>query len=222
VTDRLLPWAVTGLVLLVAPWCSGCSSPESPAGPPAAATGSTAAGPTSPAGLEELLLDEVPSGLPLVPDDELDPPAGEKTLDDIAGYSVDPRHERRVLEDHGYRFGWERFWGDSGSGRLTSVFVDQFEHRSGAVGYAADLARNEAEHYGAILIENAPELPGGCHLLTVKDGDPGARRAGPAALVWCGHGVFSVSVTVMAGSVDAAERELRAVLGEQLDRLPPG
>jgi hypothetical protein len=181
-----------------------------------------AAAPASAAELEALLVTAVPSGLPRLPDDELDPPAGEKSVEDIAGYSVDPGHERTVLKDYGYRYGWERFWGDSRSGRLTSVFVDQFDHRAGAAAYAADLARNEAEHYGAMLIENAPELPGGCHLLTVKDGDPGARRAGPAALVWCGHGVFSVSVTAMAGSVDAAEKEVRAVLAEQLDRLPPG
>jgi hypothetical protein len=178
--------------------------------------------PASAAGLEALLVTTVPSGLPRLPDDELDPPAGEKTVEDIAEYSRDPGHERTVLEDYGYRFGWERFWGDSGSGHLISVFVDQFERRAGATAYAADLARNEAEHYGVMLIENAPELPGGCHLLRVEDGDPHARLAGPAALVWCGHGVFSVSVTVMAGSVDTAEDEVRAVLAEQLDRLPPG
>jgi hypothetical protein len=180
-----------------------------------------AAAPASAAGLEALLVTTVPSGLPRLPDDELDPPAGEKTVEDIAGYSVDPVHERTVLAGYGYRYGWERFWGDSDSGRLTSVFVDQFAHRSGAAAYAADLARNEAEHFGAMLIENAPELPGGCHLLTVEHGDPHARMTGPAALIWCGHGVFSVSVTAMAGSVDAAEQEVRSVLAEQLDRLPP-
>jgi hypothetical protein len=104
---------------------------------------------------------------------------------------------------------------------MTGVFVDQFEHRSGAAAYAADLAHNEAEHYDAMLIEDAPGLPGGCHLLALEDADPEGRLAGPAALAWCGHGVFSVSVTAVADSVDAAEEEVRTVLDAQLDRLPP-
>jgi len=181
-----------------------------------------AATPASAAELEALIVTAVPSGLPRLPDDAVDPPAGEKTVDDIAGYSRDPRHEREVLKGYGYRHGWERFWGDGRSGRLTSVFVDQFDHRTGAAAYAADLARNEAGHYGAMLMENPPDLPGGCHLITVEDPGPEARLTGPAALVWCGSGVFSVSVTVVADSVDDAEEELRGVLAEQLDRLPPG
>jgi hypothetical protein len=34
--------------------------------------------------------------------------------------------------------------------------------------------------------------------------------------------VFSVSVTAVADSVDAAVEEVRAVLDQQLGRLPPG
>ena len=52
--------------------------------------------------------------------------------------------------------------------------------------------------------------------------EPDVELSGPAAFAWCGHGVFSVSVTSVADSVDAAEEEVRAVLAEQLDRLPPG
>jgi nitrous oxide reductase accessory protein NosL len=187
-----------------------------PTAEPATAT------PTSATELEALVVTAVPSGLPRLRDDAVDPPAGEKSVEDIAGYSRNPRHERKVLEEYGYRYGWERFWGQGGAGQLTSVFVDQFEHRPGAAAYAADLARNEAGHYGAMLIENPPDLPGGCHLITVEHPDPQSQLSGPAALVWCGHGVFSVSVTVVADSVDAAQEELRAVLAEQLDRLPPG
>jgi hypothetical protein len=43
---------------------------------------------------------------------------------------------------------------------------------------------------------------------------------GPASFVWCPHGVFSVSVSAVAGSAPAADREMRAVLARQLDRLP--
>jgi hypothetical protein len=174
--------------------------------------------PDSPEELGELVVTDVPSGLPRLPDAELDPPAGAKRMSDIAHYADDPAREMDVLQEFGYRYGWERFWG-SGSGPLTGVFVDQFESRAGAGAYAQDLADNEAEHYDGELQEDPPDLPGGCRLLTVAEG--GTDLAGPAAFVWCGHGVFSVSVTAVADSMDAAEEEVRAVLGEQLDRLPP-
>jgi hypothetical protein len=175
----------------------------------------------SPEELEELIVTEVPSGLPRLADDELDPPAGAKRIEDIAGYTDDPAGERQVLEDYGYLYGWERFWGQ-GAGPVTGVFVDQFGSRAGAGAYAEDLARNDAEHYRGMLREEPPDLPGGCRALTVEDMEPDVGLNGPAAFAWCGHGVFSVSVTSVADSVDAAEEEVRAVLAEQLDRLPPG
>lgn len=170
--------------------------------------------------LSDLLVADVPSGLPRLPDDQLQPPAGAKSMDDIADYSDDPRRERDVLEQYGYRYGWERFWG-TGSGPMTGVFVDQFEGRAGAVAYARDLARNDAERYDAVVHQNPPDLPGGCRMLTVEDADAQATLGGPAALAWCGHGPFSVSVTSVAASMKAAEEEVRAVVQEQLDRLPP-
>lgn len=170
--------------------------------------------------LGALVVTEVPSGLPRLPDEELQPPAGSKGVDDIADYSDDPARERDVLESYGYRQGWERFWG-TGSGPMTGVFVDQFESRAGAGAYAEDLARNDADHYRGVVHENPPELPGGCRMLTVDDADAQQALGGPAALAWCGHGPFSVSVTSVAGSLDAAEEEVRAVVEEQLDRLPP-
>ena len=100
------------------------------------------------AGLGDLVLTEVPADLPLVPDDELDPPAGPKTLDDVAGYADDAEREAEVLTDYGYRWGWERFWRDEDA--LTSVFVDQFDGTAGATSYAADLTRNDTDHYGGI------------------------------------------------------------------------
>ncbi len=175
---------------------------------------------SSPEELEELIVTEVPSGLPRLADAELDPPAGAKRVEDIAEYSDDPARELAVLEDYGYRYGWERFWGD-GPETVTGVFVDQFESRAGAGSYAEDLARNDAELYRGMLRENPPDLPGGCRLLTM-DEEPDSGLSGPAAFAWCGHGDFSVSVTSIADSVDAAEGEIREVLAAQLDLLPPG
>lgn len=177
--------------------------------------------PASSADLEALLVADVPSGLPRLPDADLDPPAGAKTVDDVAAYAEDPDREREVLEGYGYRYGWERFWGDP-AGPVTGVFVDQFERRAGAGAYAEDLARNDTEHYRGMLRQDPAGLPGNCWSLTVAEPDPDLGLAGPAAFAWCGHGVFSVGVTAIADSVDAAEEEMRAVVTAQIDRLPPG
>lgn len=175
--------------------------------------------PMAPDALEPLLVTEVPSGLPRLQDDELEPPAGAKRVEDVAAYADDPAREREVLEDYGYRFGWERFWG-TGPAAMTGVFVDRFETRAGASAYAEDLARNDAAHYAGALQEDPRDLPGGCRLLSVQDPEPGRGLTGPASFVWCGHGAFSVGVTAVAASVEAAEGEVRVVLAEQLDRLP--
>jgi hypothetical protein len=58
-------------------------------------------------------------------------------------------------------------------------------------------------------------------VLTVDDAEAQAALGGPAALAWCGHGPFSVAVTAVAASMDAAREEVLAVVDEQLDRLPP-
>jgi hypothetical protein len=176
--------------------------------------------PSTSAELGDLIVARVPSGLPRIPDADLKPPAGPKRLEDIAGYSSDPDAQRTVLRGYGYRFGWERFWGRP-SGPMTGVFVDQFETADGAGAYAADLARNDAGHYHAMLRENPPTLPGGCRTLTVPSPDRDAGLREPASFVWCTHGVFSVSVTAMSRTSDGAETEVRAVLAAQLDRLPP-
>jgi hypothetical protein len=208
-------------VLACLPATGGCTRAVDGVPTPATPRAEAAAAPRSAAELEPLIVTTVPSGLPRLPDAGLRPPAGEKTVEDVAKYSDDPQREREVLAEYGYRYGWERFWGTGDPAPMTGVFVDQFQHRSGAAAYAADLAHNEARHYDATLIENAPGLPGGCHLLAVEAAGRQGRLAGPAALAWCGHGVFSVSVTAVADSVDAAEDEVRAVLDAQLDRLPP-
>ncbi|MBB3085844.1 hypothetical protein [Geodermatophilus sabuli] len=176
--------------------------------------------PVDPEELEELVVAAVPSGLPRVPDEDLTPPAGEKSAGDVAAYSLDPGREAEVLEEYGYRYGWERFW-SAGSGPVTSVFVDQFDSRAGAGAYARDLAENEAALYGSVLREDPPHLPGGCRLLTVEEADPHTGLSGPAAFAWCGHGVFSVGVSAVAESVTAASDEVHAVLAAQLERLPP-
>jgi hypothetical protein len=175
--------------------------------------------PSSAEELGALIVTELPSGLPRLSDHDLMPPAGAKRVEDVAGYADDPARERAVLEDYGYRHGWERFWGSEG-GPVTGVLVDQFDTRAGAGAYAEDLARNDAEHYGGRLREDPAGLPGGCWLMTVVDPDPDQLH-GPAAFAWCVHGVFSVSATAVADSIDAAEEEVRAVLTAQLERLPP-
>lgn len=178
-------------------------------------------GPANPEELERLVVEEVPSGLPRLPDDAIEPPAGAKRVEDVAGYSDDPARERAVLEDYGYRHGWERFWGTgTGEGPQTGVFLDHFERADGAVAYAEDLARNDAEHYGGLLSEGAPGLPEGCRRLVVDEPGPGEELSGPAAFAWCTRGPFSVSVSAVADSLDAANEEVSAVVAEQLDRLP--
>ena len=202
------------LVLPVLLPVSGCARPVD--GVPAAAPASTTPAPVEELG--KLVVTEVPSGLPRMSDEDLTPPAGAKRVEDIAGYSDDPARERAVLRDYGYRYGWERFWG-SPAGPVTGVLVDRFDSRAGAGAYAEDLAHNEAEHYRGMLSENPAGLPGGCWLLTVEDPDP-EKLHGPAAMAWCVRGVFSVSATAVAGSVDAAEDEVHAVLTAQLEVLP--
>jgi hypothetical protein len=212
VSRGVRPAVLAAAVLLI----SACDHPvtgeATPGAPPSL--------PGSPAELEELLVDDVPSGLPRLPDGQVQPPAGEKGVEDVAAYARDPVHERAVLEDYGYRFGWERFWGVA-DGALTGVFLHQLESRAGAAAYARDLAANDAEHYEGILATNPPDLPGGCWLLTVKSPRPGSGLDGPAAISWCEHGVFSVSVTAVADSVETARAEVRELLPQQLDRLPP-
>jgi hypothetical protein len=220
IPGRLSRWSGGVVLLAVLPWLLGLAGCGTVDGVPS--PGPRAATPDSPEQLEALVVREAPSGLPRLPDAQLHPPAGVKWVDDVAAYSVDPAREREVLADYGYRYGWERFWGSaSGTGPMTVVFVDQFEHRAGAGAYAKDLAENDAEFYRGMLRENPPGLPGGCRMLTVEQADPAAGLDGPAAFAWCGSGVFSVGVTAVADSVDAAEDEVRTVLELQLDRLPP-
>ncbi len=169
--------------------------------------------------LGDLVLDEVPSGLPRIPDADLQPPAGAKTVEDVASYADDPARETSVLRDYGYRHGWERFWGST-TGPLTSVFLDQFDDHAGAGAYARDLAGNDAEVYDGVLHHDPADLPEGCTLLTVPEADPDTGLAGPTAFAWCGHGAFSVAVTVVADSEETATEQVRAVVLAQLDELP--
>jgi hypothetical protein len=202
--EAALVAVLTGLLALLT---SGCR----PAAPRASVPGSAA-------DLAPLIVTDVPSGLPRLPDAALDPPAGPKGLDDVAAYATDAPSQREVLRADGYRFGWERFWGTA-SGPMTGVFVDEFTGSDAAAMYSADLAGNERRRFGGSLTMSPPRLPGGCRMLTVAAGSP-ARLSGPASLVWCPHGVFSVSVIAVAGSAQAADREMRGVLARQLARLP--
>ncbi len=215
-SPRSVRAAVLLAVLPCLPATVGCARAAD--GVPTAAP--TESFPDSAEELGALVVTQVPSGLPRLPDDKIAPPAGPKAVDDIADYSDDPARERDVLEEYGYRQGWERFWG-TGSGPMTGVFVDQFDSRAGAGAYAEDLARNDAEHYDGVLHDNPPELPGGCRMLTVDHDGVQEGLGGPAAFAWCGHGPFSVSVTSVAETMDAAQEEVVAVVKEQLDRLPP-
>jgi hypothetical protein len=229
--------ALLALLVVAGTSCSGCTSTVpgqarpagSPAGSPADPRAGSAGGfsaaplPETAAGLEALLVTEVPSGLPRVRDHELDPPAGEKSIDDVAGYAEDAEDaedQRGVLEDYGYRHGWERFWRSDDA--LTSVFVDQFSASMGARTYADDLVRNDAEHYGGVPDNDPAGLPEGCSTMTLDAPDPQLGLSGPAAFSWCGHGVFTVSVAASAETPEAARAEVEAVTLEQLLRLPRG
>ena len=204
-----------GRLALLLALLAGCTTPSDggASAAPAAAT------PDAPGELEELVVPAVPSGLPRVPDDHLSPPAGAKSVGDVAGYAEDAAREREVLDDYGYRFGWERYWG-SGSGPLTAVFTHQLETPDGAAAFTADVAAHDAGVYGGELREDPPDLPPGCRLLVLAAGAPAAGVASPAAFTWCAHGVFGVAVTAVAGSAEAASREAQAVMTAQLDRLP--
>ncbi len=183
----------------------------------------TSPAPVAPDELERVVVEEVPSGLPRLPDDAITPPAGAKRVEDVAGYSDDPARERAVLEEYGYRYGWERFWGSgSGEGPQTGVFVDLFEDPAGADAYAEDLARNDVERYGGLLSAGSPDLPEGCRRLVVGAPRPDQGLSGPAVFAWCTRASYSVAVSAVADTVDAAGREVGAVAAEQLDRLPTG
>ena len=143
-------------------------------------------------------------------------------MEDVAGYADDPAREREVLEDYGYRYGWERFWGDrdrAGDRRLRRPVrapapVPGPTPRTSPATTPSTTA--------ACCGEDPPDLPGGCRLLTVDEPEPDAGLSGPAALRLVRPRRRSASaVTAVADSVDAAEEEVRAVLAEQLDRLPP-
>jgi hypothetical protein len=208
--------ALTAGLLSVVPATAGCTPTVVGSATPAPASVT----PDTVEDLGALVLSAVPSGLPRIPDADLQPPAGAKTVDDVAGYADDPARERVVLRDYGYRHGWERFWGST-TGPLTTVFVDQFDDAGGAAAYAEDLAANDAAVYDGVLRRDPPGLPAGCSLLTVAQADPATRLTGPAAFAWCGHGVFSVAVTAVSTSEQSATDELRAVVLAQVDRLPP-
>jgi hypothetical protein len=195
---------------------SGCTPGEATTATPAPASPT----PDTAEELGDLVLDEVPSGLPRIPDADLQPPAGAKTVDDVASYAEDPVRERTVLREYGYRHGWERFWGST-TGPLTSVFLDQFDDPAGAATYARDLADNDAAVYDGVLRHDPDDLPEGCSLLTVPEAGAETGLAGPAAFAWCGHGAFSVAATVVADREEAATEAVRAVVLAQLEELPP-
>lgn len=214
------------LAVLLAGAAAGCASgAEGTASPGAASESPTGTGhtPATAEDLAALLVTEVPSGLARVPDADVDPPAGAKSIEDVAGYADDPGQERQVLEDYGYRYGWERFWGTPG-GTVTSVFLDQFDDAPGAAAYVEDLAGDGAGYYAGMLQHDPAGLPGGCLLLTVAHPDPRSGVTGPAAFAWCARGVFSVAVSAVTGPSGGTERqatqEVTAVVTEQLDRLP--
>ncbi|MGY1749500.1 hypothetical protein [Modestobacter sp. SYSU DS0511] len=219
-TSRLLPRSALAAVLLaVAAVTAGCAEPEAASTGPAASS-TVAALPTDARGLERLLVDEVPSGLPRVRDGDLDPPAGEKTVDDVAGYGEDAERQQQVLSEYGYLRGWERFWRDGP--RITSVFLDQFDGPDGAAAYAEDLARNDAEHYGGTLDRSPDGLPEDCVLMAVPEALPEHGLEGPPAFAWCTRGAFTVSVASVQTTPEEARAELTAVVADQLDQLPAG
>ena len=216
-TRQLLGGTAVALLLVLA---TGCADAVPGAATAAAGTSRPAGLPATADDLGDLVLADVPSGLPRVPDEELEPPAGPKTVQDVAGYAEDPEREAEVLADYGYRWGWERFWKDDPA--LTSVFVDQFAGVSGAAAYAADLARNDTEYYGGSPDRDPDDLPAGCSVLTVDAPAADTGLGGPAAFVWCAHGPFTVAVAAVAADPGAALAEAHAATLAQLELLPRG
>lgn len=199
---------------------TACATPVD--GVPTAAGGTSAAAglPSDVDGLGALVLTEVPGSTVPVPDAELDPPAGAKTVEDVAAYSEDPDRDAEVLADYGYRWGWERFWRPAGG--LTTVFVDQFDGVPGAAAYAADLRRNDASYYGGSPDRDPDGLPEGCSQLAVQDPPEETGLDGPSAFVWCAHGPFTVSVAVVAPDLTDASARVQTVVLAQLELLPRG
>lgn len=197
---------------------TGCASPVPGVPTPAAGSAVVAELPGDVEELGDLVLTEVPGATVPVPDEELDPPAGPKTVQDVAGYSEDPQRDAQVLEDYGYRWGWERFWRPDGG--LTTVFVDQFDGVAGAAAYAADLRRNDAGYYGGSPDRHPRGLPEGCAQLTVPDPPADTGLDGPSAFAWCAHGPFTVAVAVVADDPADALAAAREVALAQLDLLP--
>ncbi|SDG74749.1 DUF7373 family lipoprotein [Klenkia brasiliensis] len=207
------------LVLVSLASLTGCSDAV-PGSATSAATADVGPLPGAVDGLGDLVVTDVPSGRPQVPDDELDPPAGPKSLADVAGYAEDADREEQVLTEYGYRWGWERFWGADED--LTSVFVDQFEGPDGAASYADDLARNDTDYYGGNPDRDPEHLPDGCATLTVEDPAEDTRLTGPAAFAWCAHGPFTVSVAVVSADTEDALAQVDDLVDQQLQRLPRG
>jgi hypothetical protein len=214
---RRLGSRAAAVLLALAPACTGCGSDVEPP-EPASSSPPAVALPTSAAELEDLLVDDVPSGLPRVPDDELDPPAGEKSVEDVASYAQDAEHQEEVLGQYGYQRGWERFWRSDDA--LTSVFLDQFDDPGGAASYAEDLAHNDVEYYGGMLDRSPAGLPDDCVLMTVQQPDSTHGMDGPAVFAWCAHGAFTLAVAAVRPRADDARTEVAAVVSEQLARLP--
>ncbi len=210
-----------GRLLAVLAACAplvGCAAPVDGVSSAAAGTSPVADLPGDVDALGDLMLTTVPGGVVPVPDEELDPPAGAKTVEDVAAYSADPDRDAEVLEGYGYRWGWERFWRPDGG--LTTVFVDQFDGVAGASAYATDLRRNDASYYGGSPDRNPAGLPDGCAQLDVADPPDDTGLEGPSAFVWCAHGPFTVSVAVVAEDIGTATQQVRQVVVDQLDRLP--
>ena len=172
---------------------------------------------SSPASAEELgalIVTEVPSGLPRLPDEDLTPPAGQEAGRGHRGLC--PRSGTGAGGPRGLRLP-VRLGTVLGhrDGPVTGVFVDQFDTRAGAAPTPRTSPATTPSTTAACW--RRPRRPAGRLLVADRGGPrPGAAaRAGRVRLVRAR--VFSVSVTAVADSVDAAEEEVRAVLEAQLD-----
>ena len=148
--------------------------------------------------LAELVLPEVPSGLPRLPDEDLDAAGGRQDRRDVAGVRRRPRRASgRSSRTTATGYGWERFWGD-GPGALTGVFVDQFEHPAGAARLRRGPRpqRRRALRRGAAT-RNRPTCPAaaGC---SRRRPAPDGRADRPRRVRLVRPGVFSVAVTAVA------------------------
>lgn len=204
-----LAWAVGG--------CGGADKAMSPTTSSVtstssiATTTSLAADTSDPAGLEPLLVDDVPAGFAVQADGVGDtgPSDLEKAVRDQGGTPED----RDFLVRNGFLRGYQRLWLDGADDHLI-VFVYEFSGVAGAKAQADTVAEQLSSGDG-----EAPGLPfdpvGIADGLGFRSPDP----SNPGAVVAFGKGRYAVQIVRVGGQDTAIQAEVTQVARAQFDRL---